>query len=136
MRVFVDTSAFVALRRRQEREHDAARGVRTLLVERRATLFTSNYVFAETYTVLLRRAGRDEAISWGREFRTGRAVELVHVDLDIEEEAWQILETHADKRWSYVDATSFALMARERVTEAFAFDQHFEQRGLHVLPES
>lgn len=134
MRVFVDTSAFVALRHRPELEHSAARQVGLLLVEQRATLFTSNYVFAETYTVLLRRAGRDEAITWGRELRAGRAVELVRIDEELEEEAWTILETYADKTWSYVDATSFALMAREGTVDAFAFDQHFFQRGLRVLP--
>ena len=36
--------------------------------------------------------------------------------------------------WSYVDATSFALMERERITEAFAFDHHFAQRGLTLVP--
>jgi predicted nucleic acid-binding protein len=35
-----------------------------------------------------------------------------------------------------VDATSFALMAREGVTEAFAFDRNFRQRGLTVIPDS
>jgi predicted nucleic acid-binding protein len=39
-----------------------------------------------------------------------------------------------DKRWSYVDATSFALMEREETAEAFAFDRHFTQRGLTLVP--
>ena len=47
---------------------------------------------------------------------------------------WALLESHADKQWSYVDATSFALMERENVQSAFAFDHHFTQRGLAVLP--
>lgn len=34
----------------------------------------------------------------------------------------------------YVDAPSFALMEREDVPTAFAFDHHFTQRGLTVLP--
>lgn len=62
-------------------------------------------------------------------------MELVRVDEEIEEEAWSILEAHADKDWSYVDGTSFALMARERATDAFAFGRHFHQRGLRVVPE-
>ncbi len=52
----------------------------------------------------------------------------------MEEQAWSILESHADKHWSYVDATSFALMERERITEAFAFDHHLAQRGLTLVP--
>jgi predicted nucleic acid-binding protein len=133
-RVFVDTSAFVALRNPAEREHEAARRALTGLVAERVGLFTSNYVFSETYTALLVRVSRREAIEWGRRFRVGKAVELVRVDEDVEDDAWAILEQHADKRWSHVDATSFALMAREGVTEAFSLDSNFAQRGLRVLP--
>lgn len=133
--VFVDTSAFVALRNASEAEHERARAALTDLIEGGATLFTSNYVFAETYTALLVRVGRTEAIEWGRRFRAGEAIELVRVEREVEEGAWEILERHDDKHWSYVDATSFALIERDGGGEAFAFDTHFTQRGLHVLPE-
>ncbi len=132
--VFVDTSAFVALRNEREAEHERARATIVQLIEEGAVLFTSNYVFAETYTALMVRAGRGEAIEWGRRFRAGESIDLVRVDEGVEEDAWTILEDHRDKRWSYVDATSFALVAREGVSEAFAFDAHFAQRGLQVLP--
>jgi predicted nucleic acid-binding protein len=133
-RVFVDTGAFVALRNSCEREHEAARTALSRLVSERAQLLTSNYVFSETYTALLVRAGRDEAVQWGRRFRAGEAVETVWIDESVEQDAWSILESHSDKRWSHVDATSFALMERERITEAFAFDRHFAQRGLTLVP--
>ncbi len=133
--VFVDTSAFVALRNASESEHARAREALAGLIGAGATLFTSNYVFAETYTALLVRVGRREAIEWGRRFRAGEAIELVRLERDVEEEAWQILEQHDDKRWSYVDATSFALIERDGGGEAFAFDAHFSQRGLRVVPE-
>lgn len=104
------------------------------LVEERAQLYTSNYVFAETYTALLVRLGRAEAIEWGKRFHASEAIELIRVESQIEHEAWSILETHTDEEWSYVDATSFALIDREGFTAAFAFDRHFAQRGLKVLP--
>jgi uncharacterized protein len=132
--VFVDTSAFVALRNKSEVEHERARRALAGLIAEGVGLFTSNYVFAETYTALLVRVGRGEAIEWGRRFRAGGAVELVHLDRGLEEDAWEILESHDDKGWSYVDATSFALIERDGGGEAFAFDAHFDQRGLRVLP--
>ena len=132
--VFVDTSAFVALRNAAEAEHARARAALSDLVAEGAALYTSNYVFAETYTALMVRVGRAEAIEWGRRFRAGGAIELVRLEDDVEGDAWEILERHADKRWSYVDATSFALIERDGGGEAFAFDAHFEQRGLRVLP--
>ena len=74
--VFVDTSAFVALRNSSEAEHESARSVLRGLISEGAALFTSNYVFAETYTALMVRVGRGEAIAWGRRFLEG-AGELV-----------------------------------------------------------
>lgn len=135
-RVFIDTGAFVALRNRAEREHELARATLKQLVEDGAHLFTSNFVFAETYTALLVRLGRGEAIEWGKRFQAGETIELIRLDREIEDAAWSILESHTDKAWSYVDATSFALIEREQLTAAFAFDRHFAQRGLNVLPVS
>lgn len=133
--VFIDTSAFVALRNSAEAEHERARSALSELIAEGVALFTSNYVFAETYTALMVRVGRGEAIEWGRRFRSGGAIDLVHLDRPTEERAWEILELHDDKRWSYVDATSFALLERDGSNEAFAFDAHFLQRGLSVLPK-
>jgi predicted nucleic acid-binding protein len=133
--VFVDTSAFVALRNRSEAEHSAARDALVGLLADGAALFTSNYVFAETYTALMVRVSRKEAIEWGNRFREGGAIDLVRLDRPTEERAWELLEQHDDKRWSYVDATSFAMIERERGDTAFAFDAHFSQRGLHIVPE-
>jgi predicted nucleic acid-binding protein len=132
--VFVDTSAFVALRNGAEAEHARARAALSELISERVALFTSNHVFAETYTALMVRVGRAEAIEWGRRFRASDAIELVRLDQQVEDDAWAMLESHSDKRWSYVDASSFALIEREGNGEAFAFDAHFAQRGLRVLP--
>ncbi len=134
--VFVDTSAFVALRNAAEAEHERARAALSELVAEGVALFTSNYVFAETYTALTVRVGRAEAIEWGRRFRASGAIELVRLEQDVEDAAWEILEAHGDKQWSYVDATSFALIERDGGGEAFALDAHFGQRGLRVHPAS
>lgn len=133
--VFIDTSAFVALRNSSEAEHERARLALAGLISEGVALFTSNYVFAETYTALMVRVGRGEAIEWGRRFRDGGAIDLVHLDRPTEERAWEILELYDDKRWSYVDATSFALLERGGESDAFAFDAHFSQRGLQVVPQ-
>jgi predicted nucleic acid-binding protein len=132
-KVFIDTSAFVALRNSAEREHPAARAALSKLVAERTALCTSNYVFAETYTALLVRVGRSEAIEWGQHFRAGEAIELIRVEESVDKQAWSILETYTDKQWSYVDATSFALMEREGIDTALAFDHHFAQRGLALV---
>lgn len=41
--------------------------------------------------------------------------------------AW--LERFGDQRFSLTDAVSFELMRREKITQAFAFDEHFRIAG-------
>ena len=40
----------------------------------------------------------------------------------------------ADQEFSFVDATSFAVMRGERIRHAFAFDQHFATAGFTRIP--
>lgn len=133
-RIFVDSGAFVALRRPRDSHHIAAVRTLTELAQRGVELVSTNYTFSETYTTLLSRVGRRIAINWGSDMRAGAGIEFVRVSEEVEDAAWKILASHEDKHWSYVDAVSFALMEREGIGVAFAFDDHFRQRGLATIP--
>ena len=52
---------------------------------------------------------------------------------DDEVRARDILRRYDDKSFSYVDATSFSLMERLGIRQAFSFDPHFEQYGLELF---
>jgi len=57
------------------------------------------------------------------------------VSAEDEEKAFEILKQHGDKGFSFTDATSFTVMERLGLTNAFAFDEHFSQYGrFAVLP--
>jgi predicted nucleic acid-binding protein len=43
------------------------------------------------------------------------------------------LDRFPDQSFSLADAVSFELMRRERLTQAFAFDQHFVTAGFEIL---
>jgi uncharacterized protein len=58
-----------------------------------------------------------------------RDLTIVHVDEDLESEAWRWLRRHDERSYSFVDATSFALMRRRRLREALAFDGDFSAAG-------
>jgi predicted nucleic acid-binding protein len=54
----------------------------------------------------------------------------------IEEAAWQWLRRHDERDYSFVDATSFEVMRRERIGEALAFDGDFTAAGFVELRPS
>ncbi len=61
-------------------------------------------------------------------------VRVLWVNVEDEARAWKIFKTHKDKTYSFTDCTSFALMEKNVIKNAFAYDRHFAQHGLNKLP--
>ncbi len=129
---FVDTSFWVAQQFRRDAHHAEARD---LWGDRSKGLLTTNHVVGETWTFLRRRLGHTEAQAFiDRSHRSGRLL-IVHVDDPTETDAWTWLQRHDERPYSFVDATSFAVMRRRRLTEALAFDGDFSAAGfIEVRP--
>ena len=64
--------------------------------------------------------------------RTER-VSIHFVDERLEREALDCLSRHDEREYSYVDATSFALMRSLGIREALAFDGEFAAAGFVEL---
>jgi predicted nucleic acid-binding protein len=92
-------------------------------------LTTSSAVVAETWTLLRRGAGHAKAWLWLDRVRGDTHCRIERVTREIEDEAWAWLRTHDERSYSFVDATSFALMRRLRISEALAFDGDFAAAG-------
>ena len=56
-------------------------------------------------------------------------VVIEHIDRETEAAALRWLRRHDEREYSFVDATSFALMRRRRLNEALAFDGDFAAAG-------
>jgi predicted nucleic acid-binding protein len=131
----VDSSALLSLEDPDERQHEACLEVLNQLIESRARLLTTNFVFDETYTLILTRLGRDRAVRWGNSFKQGRLIHILRVSEDQEARAWDIILKFEDKDFSYTDATSFAVTESLGIDIAFSLDRHFRQYGgLNVVP--
>lgn len=131
--VFVDTSAWFALADGGDSNHrQAAQRFRQLARERR-TLLTTNHVIGETYTVLRVRLGSSVAHGFLRRARDSEVTQRVFISPEWEAAAEDILYQYVDQDFSYVDATSFVVMRRLNVREAFAFDHHFAIAGFALL---
>jgi predicted nucleic acid-binding protein len=131
--VFVDTSAFLAIKNRRDTLHNDAVTIKGRLLDAGVWLLTTDYVLDESYTIIRLRAGHRVAVEFGEELRASRLVRIEYLTLDAIEEAWTLFKRFKDKEFSFTDCTSFALMRRLGLREALAFDGHFTQAGFVEL---
>jgi predicted nucleic acid-binding protein len=129
--IFVDTSAWVASRMRRDAHHAVAVELLRSHGERR--LVTSNHVRGETWTFLRRKDGHRTAVAFLDMLERTARVELVRVTEELEAQALRWLRRHDEREYSFVDATSFALMRSLRIQEALAFDGDFTAAGFLEL---
>lgn len=132
-RVFVDSSGCFALKAVNDANHETARALLYELVGTRRRLFTSNYVVGETHALMLSRLGYEAALIWLLDIRESPGTTIVRVSLRDEQRAVEVLRRYDDKTFSFTDATSFAVMERLHIDQAFSFDEDFRQYGFHTL---
>jgi uncharacterized protein len=124
--IFVDTSFWVATIARSDANHEKAKRLATKSSDR---LVTSNHVRGETWTFLNRRFGHAPAVSFVDALARTLRLRVEFVSRDLEDEALRWLRQHDEREYSFVDATSFALMRSLRIREVLAFDGDFAAAG-------
>ena len=132
MRVFVDTSAVLAVLDADDRGHSAvARAWKTLLGDMNE-LVTSSYVLVETFALVQSRLGVDATRALDQDLLPALAV--IWLDEDIHRAAVSALLTAGRRQLSLVDCASFETMRRHGITTALTLDSHFAEQGFDVLP--
>ena len=129
--IFVDTSFWVALRLRRDERHDEA--VNLLGDHSEAPFLTSNHVRGETWTFLCARGGHRDGVGFLNMVERTPRLQVAFVDESLEHEALAWLRRHDERAYSFVDATSFALMRSLGIREALAFDGDFAAAGFLEL---
>src|SRR5215475_3315199 len=125
--IFVDSSFWIAAQVSRDQHHGEAVAMLRRLGEER--LVTSNHVRGETWTFLRRRAGLKAAVAFLDVLSRTQRLTVYSVPPTAEEEALLWLRQHDERAYSFIDATSFAVMRDLRVRRALAFDGDFTAAG-------
>lgn len=133
MRVFVDTSAWVALYYRGDQYHEEATKIWKGMIRKNPKLYTTDYVFDETVTLLRKRAGYHSSRIAGESILKSPHVEFTFIERDMVLRAWEVYEKYKDHDLSFTDCTSMVVMNARRIKDVFEFDPHFEELGFRRL---
>lgn len=131
--VFVDTGAWIALAVTRDPLHERAAAGWAAAQAAGAKLRTSLPVVLETFTYLDRKGSRPLADAWRRSLSEVPRFAVSPATSGDLEQAWRWLDRKEFTRLGLVDATSFAIMRREKIRLALAFDVHFATAGFTCL---
>ena len=129
--IFVDSSFWIAFGMAADNRRSEALAI--FDAHETSPLVTSNLVRGETWTFLRRRSGHAAATDFLDRLERAPRAEIVRISPELEDEALSWLRRHNEREYSFVDATSFALMRSLRIREAFAFDGDFTAAGFVEL---
>lgn len=130
---FADTSAFIALAKTNDDNHQAARDH----FENIPTPFlgiTSDYIIDETATRLRESLGAEKAVLFCEKILESRLYRVLFVDRRILNLALDKMKQYSDKILSLTDCTSFVLMHKFHLQTAFTFDDDFKKVGFTMVP--
>lgn len=135
MSLFIDTSGWIALFGESDKYHPRAVRAFQGLENQSLDWVTTDYVFDETVTFLQRHYGLETAQKCGSAILNTRYIKMMFINQDAWQAAWTMFQAYADKKWAFTDCTSFIVMQRQQIWQAFSFDKHFEQAGFRLWPE-
>lgn len=134
--VFVDTAAWVALTDTRDRCHKPAQRFFAETTAAGARLLTTDYVLDATYTLLRRRRnGLPMARALRELVHDSDLIDMLGIDRNLRESAWELFTGYDDKMLSFTDCTSFAVMREHGVSRVFTFDGDFHKVGFVAVPE-
>ena len=94
--IFIDTSGFVALASKNDRNHVRAGRLLRSLARTRRPLLTSTYVTDEVITLVRMRIGHAVAVEIGRAILDSRWCRMLDIDEALRESAWNLFTRYAD----------------------------------------
>ena len=135
MKIFLDTSAIIAIYNADDKFHDDASRVMKDISTGKIHLtrfYVSDYIFDEAMT-FIECVLRDHELAQGvgEALLSSPFTIMLRVDDEVFKETWDRFK--ASRGRSFTDCSSFVLMERNGVNHAFSFDEHFTEEGFQIL---
>jgi len=134
--IFVDSGAWIGLLNPKDQHHNAAVTIYNRLKSQRAPIVTTDYVIDETITRLRYDVSHPAAVKFfdfiNRIERQG-LLTIVRINSSMFQEAQRFFRQYDSVRFSFTDCTSFAVCQKHKISEVFAFDEHFAIMEITLL---
>jgi predicted nucleic acid-binding protein len=137
MKVFTDTSAWIALLVPNDRHHLRAQRVFENILERHTLVVTSNYIIDETVTWLRYRDSHASSVSFRNTIIEAQEANKLHLEWvteRVDSKAWELFAKRADLGLSLTDCTS-AVICMDLQLDIWTYDSDFTALGIALLSD-
>ena len=131
MRVYIDTSAFLAVMNASDEFHVQAKEIWYRLLEEKTEFVVNSFVLLETHVLIQNRLGLNALKSFANHIYPLLTVEWV--EQENYEKSITSLLLAGRKSLSLTDVSSFNTMKQLKIDLAFSFDKHFKDQGFSIL---
>lgn len=129
--IFIDTSAFYALYKIDDKHHQKALKIAQNIFRSTDEHITTNIIITECLTLISMRVSKEKSLQLGKMI-LGSMMRIVFIDQPYHQKAFDIFQKIKDKDVSFADCTSFAVMESLGIKKAFSFDEDFEKYGFEL----
>ena len=134
--IFVDSGAWIALSNQRDQNYTDAVTIYADLKRQRARFLTTDYVLDETITRLRYDVSHSVAVQFLDFIERAEKIDgltVTEIDKTLFQEAKRLFRQYDSAKLSFTDCTSFAVCQKHKISETYAFDDHFAMMGITVL---
>ncbi len=132
--MLVDTSAWVAFFVEKDQYHERAKSFAQNFLLSRREFMTTDYVFDKVVTRIRYQASHADAVFVGDKILSSPSTKVIEIGPRLRDQAWSHFKKYKDKKLSFTDCTSLAVMKKYDLNEIFSFDEDFERLGYQRKP--
>jgi predicted nucleic acid-binding protein len=129
VQILIDSDAFVSWFIEADYFHTQASRIFENIMQTQTTLAATNWVIAETATVLSYRVGQAQALKFLRHIEDSK-LPLVHISEELEQHTRELFQKQTGRGISMVDCSNVAVMQHLGIQEIFSFDKFYKRLGL------